>query len=331
MRLLLMIPELSVDIRNPITNETQLLSALKGPQSSLDCVKELVTRGADLAAQDLGGDTVLHLAAPHLDILRYLFSLPGMYEEGYQRKGGKGGDKERPVVTRRALMRSMKKRNKRGLLPMQLAIQSFECVDAMLQFWQRLRKLKEERKRNKRNITGKEEEKKGKGKEKEKESEKGKSEQDRHIEAWMRAVPYATLLHWAAGVKGGANSVRWLQGIIEQLKRGGKRGTLRGGQGVPASALMMWLNERDDMGRTPLHWAAAHNNPEKVELLLSEGASVNSRISNPSSQEDPLQGCFAAHLAAQCGYLEVLKILNQVPVRSLSLSLSLSLRSRIYL
>jgi len=62
-----------------------------------------------------------------------------------------------------------------------------------------------------------------------------------------------------------------------------------------------WVNEKDEMGRTPLQIAAYFGHTELVKYLLSQGAQVNAK--------DGIQRDTALHLAAAMGSPEICEIL----------------------
>ncbi len=64
------------------------------------------------------------------------------------------------------------------------------------------------------------------------------------------------------------------------------------------------VNERGVNGYTPLHYAAAINEPEIIELLLTNGADPNSRT-NVDDYTTPLEE------AERCGHTEAAEILRK--------------------
>lgn len=82
--------------------------------------------------------------------------------------------------------------------------------------------------------------------------------------------------------------------------------------------------DRDDHGRTPLHWAASFGLLKETEKLISIGKDIIAKAhentaadleGNPFDEAPPLwefqdkQGNLAAHLAARYGYADILRIL----------------------
>lgn len=61
------------------------------------------------------------------------------------------------------------------------------------------------------------------------------------------------------------------------------------------------INEYDEHGLTPLHWAADRGNSQILEILLMNGANVN--------QTDLDAGQTALHYAISCGHLDCVKVL----------------------
>src|SRR4051812_7760969 len=98
-----MITELDADLVNPVTKETPMHCAARA--GSLACLTELVAKGAGIAAQDLAGNTALHLAATNLPLLQRIFSFAQMAAEQEKKEGKR---------MKRALRTCLAARNKAG-------------------------------------------------------------------------------------------------------------------------------------------------------------------------------------------------------------------------
>ena len=66
-------------------------------------------------------------------------------------------------------------------------------------------------------------------------------------------------------------------------------------------------NTRDETGRTPLHWAAQHNQTECVQLLLRSGSDINARDHNK---------CTPLHDACRARAQETVELLVQRNART---------------
>ena len=65
------------------------------------------------------------------------------------------------------------------------------------------------------------------------------------------------------------------------------------------------MNAKDDVGLTPLHWAASiGDNPELVEVLIAKGAYVNSTVT-----DGPFKGWTPMDAGAYLGHKDTVNVL----------------------